>query len=104
MGHAGERGLEWAVTEGGVAGVVGAIIGAICGWPQKSYEPIGTSGLTLTTYHNAFSHGDLMKVLETGLFAAGVIAVVIAVLVAGIVGAIKRSAGSPTNPMDPPHA
>jgi hypothetical protein len=76
--HAGETGFHWALKEGGQAGGFGALVGAFLAWPHSSHQtiPLGSSGTTLTTWHNAFTHSvELSKVVEAGLAGGGLIAV-----------------------------
>jgi hypothetical protein len=87
MGHAGELGFEWAVKEGGVAGAVGAVVGAIAGWPHQHLHALGTTGLHTATWSNAFtSSAHFAHVVEAGLLGGGVVAAVFGVAGAAAFG------------------
>jgi hypothetical protein len=87
MGHAGEIGFEWAVKEGGAFGAIGAVVGALLGWPHATAHPLGSTGLHTSTWHNAFTSGaHFDHVVETGLFGGAVIAVLFAVAGAALFG------------------
>jgi hypothetical protein len=87
MGHAGELGFEWAVKEGGVAGAVGALVGAIAGWPHQHLHAVGATTLHTSTWSNAFTSGaEFAHVVEAGLFGGAVIAVLFGVAGAALFG------------------
>jgi hypothetical protein len=73
VGHAGEQAFHWALKEGGTGGVVGAVIGAIAGWPRQASTFNGL--INVVHYHNAFASGEFTHVVEAGLFGGGIIAV-----------------------------
>jgi hypothetical protein len=83
--YAGERMAEWALKEGGIAGAIGVVLGAVIGWPREVHETIGNlSSLTITSYENFWRHGSFEEVVTLGIVGAGLMGVVFAALALAI--------------------
>lgn len=95
MGHMGERMFDYAKETCAGGALLGLVIGAIVGWPRSRTE-YSIGSIKVTTYHNAFTDGEFGHVLEVGIFATGVITVLLAGLGYALVQAYNSSKGKPT--------
>src|SRR5947209_7288339 len=93
MGHAGERMFDSAKEINGVGAGVGAVIGALLGWPHR-YVADTVRTVNIYSYRNAFTQGELSKVLESGIASLGGCALAGAALAYGFL-TIYRSGRKP---------
>ena len=79
--YAGERMAEWALKEGGIAGGIGVVLGAVMGWPHEVHERVSKfSSLSITSYENLWHHGSFDEVVTAGIVGAGLMGLVLGAL------------------------